>query len=135
MAQDLGDAAQQRAVFRLLAQWLQRLAGLDLRRHDHRWLRPGQEPGRSANQRQQEDATKNNPQPVLLPECGRDLRMGRTEGRDVVAAGGLVAAANNGWAASNERQKGKVRRPKAEVRSPKSEVRSPNEDSRKVRRA
>ena len=53
MAQDLGDPAQQGAVFRLLAQGLQCLAGLDLRRHDHCRLGPGQEPDRSANHRQQ----------------------------------------------------------------------------------
>ena len=58
MAQDLGDAAQQRAVFRLLAQRFQRLAGLDFRRHDHRRLGPGEKPDGSANQRQQQDARR-----------------------------------------------------------------------------
>ena len=78
MAQDLGDAAQQQAVFRLAAQWLECLAGLDIRWHDHWRLGPGQEPDCDADQRQQERSEEDNQDAVLLPEGGRYLCVWRT---------------------------------------------------------
>jgi hypothetical protein len=96
MAQDLGNAAQQCAIFRLLPQRFQGLAGLNLRWHNRRRLRAGQQPGDTADQRHQQDSEDYNPQTVLLPKGGRQLGMGRAKGRDVIG---------RDWVGGAERQR------------------------------
>ena len=60
--------------------------------------------------------------------------MRRTQGRDVVGAEALVAAANRGWAASRQRAVAEIRSPKSEVRR-KAEIRNPNGRKPHVRTA
>jgi hypothetical protein len=125
MAQDLRHPAQHRAIFRLLAQWFQRLTGLNLRRYDHRWFAPREKPHDCANQRQQQSAKENNPQAMLLPEGGRYLGVRWAKGGDVV--GGRGVSDSGKYRLGGEQRKGKGQSPKAEVRRPK-EGRNPKSE-------
>jgi hypothetical protein len=125
MAQDLRHPAQHRAIFRLLAQWFQRLASLNLRWYNRRRLAPGEKPRGSANQRQQQSAEEHNPQAMLLPEGGRYLGVRWAKGGDVV--GGRGVSDSGKYRLGGEQRKGKGQSPKAEVRRPK-EGRNPKSE-------
>jgi hypothetical protein len=125
VAQNLGNLAQQRAVFRSLAKWFQRPASQDLRRNDNLRFRPGEKPDGNANQGQEEHDADDNPYAVLFPKGRRHLGVWRTKERDF-AVGRVVGGGGEGWLRDEQRDS-KGQSPKAETRSPK-EGRNPKSE-------